>query len=78
MAQAEAVDISRLVDERGITRFNIGLMFAFFIVLIDGLTSPRPETRANRIVGDETAIRDPGSAAEALRKTEPRCDQPGR
>jgi hypothetical protein len=26
MAQAEAVDISRLVDERGITRFNIGLL----------------------------------------------------
>ena len=26
MAQAEALDISRLVDKRGITRFNIGLL----------------------------------------------------
>jgi MFS transporter, AAHS family, 4-hydroxybenzoate transporter len=37
MAQAQTVDISRLIDERGLSRFNIGLLiFAFFIVMIDG------------------------------------------
>jgi hypothetical protein len=43
MAQAEAVDISRLVDERGITRFNIGRpIFEFFIVLINGYDIAAP------------------------------------
>lgn len=37
MARAQTVDISRLIDERGLSRFNIGLIiFAFFVVMIDG------------------------------------------
>jgi AAHS family 4-hydroxybenzoate transporter-like MFS transporter len=37
MARVRTVDVSRVIDERGISRFNIGLLiFAFFIVLIDG------------------------------------------
>ena len=37
MAQARTVDVTRLIDERGITSFHIWLVvFAFFIVLMDG------------------------------------------
>jgi AAHS family 4-hydroxybenzoate transporter-like MFS transporter len=37
MAQAQTVDVSRLLDERGISGFNIRLViFAFLIVLFDG------------------------------------------
>jgi MFS transporter, AAHS family, 4-hydroxybenzoate transporter len=37
MAAARTVDVTRLIDERGITRFHIWLViFAFFIVMIDG------------------------------------------
>ena len=37
MAQARTVDVTRLIDERGVSRFHIGLVvFAFFIVMIDG------------------------------------------
>src|SRR5215469_4939579 len=34
---AKTVDISRLIDERGVNAFNVGLViFAFFIILLDG------------------------------------------
>jgi AAHS family 4-hydroxybenzoate transporter-like MFS transporter len=37
MADGKTVDISRLIDERGLTRFNIGLLLcALFIIMIDG------------------------------------------
>jgi MFS transporter, AAHS family, 4-hydroxybenzoate transporter len=37
MAQSRTIDITRLIDERGVSRFHIGLVvFAFFIVMIDG------------------------------------------
>jgi AAHS family 4-hydroxybenzoate transporter-like MFS transporter len=37
MAEARTVDITRLIDERGISRFHVLLVvFAFFIVMIDG------------------------------------------
>ncbi len=37
MAQAQTVDVSHIIDERGVTAFNIRLViFAFFIVLTDG------------------------------------------
>jgi AAHS family 4-hydroxybenzoate transporter-like MFS transporter len=37
MAQAQTVDVTRLIDERGITGYHIWLVsFAFFIVLMDG------------------------------------------
>ncbi|MBV8534529.1 MAG: MFS transporter [Alphaproteobacteria bacterium] len=34
---ARTVDVSRLIDERGVNSFNVGLViFAFFIILLDG------------------------------------------
>lgn len=37
MAQAQTVDVSRIIDEGGVTWFNIRLViFGFFIVLVDG------------------------------------------
>jgi AAHS family 4-hydroxybenzoate transporter-like MFS transporter len=37
VARAATLDISRLIDERGLSRFNIGLIiFTFFVVMIDG------------------------------------------
>lgn len=37
MAQAQTVDVSRLIDERGVNWFNIRLVvFGFFVVLFDG------------------------------------------
>ena len=34
---AQTIDVSRLIDERGVNRFNVGLViFAFFIILLDG------------------------------------------
>src|SRR5487761_967723 len=37
MAQARTVDVTRLIDERGITSFHIWLVvFAFLVVMIDG------------------------------------------
>jgi MFS transporter, AAHS family, 4-hydroxybenzoate transporter len=37
MAAGQTFDVTRLIDERGLSRFNIGLViFAFFIVMIDG------------------------------------------
>lgn len=34
---ARTIDVSRLIDERGVNRFNVGLViFAFFIILLDG------------------------------------------
>jgi AAHS family 4-hydroxybenzoate transporter-like MFS transporter len=37
MAQARTVDVTRLIDERGVSSFHIWLVaFAFFIVLMDG------------------------------------------
>lgn len=37
MAEARPIDVSRLIDERGVTRFHVLLVvFAFFIVMIDG------------------------------------------
>jgi hypothetical protein len=78
MAQAEAVDISRLVDERGITRFNIGPPIFEFFTADQRLRHRRALRRANRIVGEETAIRDSRERRRSAEETEPRCDQPGR
>jgi MFS transporter, AAHS family, 4-hydroxybenzoate transporter len=37
MAKARIVDVTRLIDERGVSRFHVALVvFAFFIVMIDG------------------------------------------
>ena len=37
MALGQTFDVTQLIDERGLSRFNIGLViFAFFIVMIDG------------------------------------------
>ncbi len=37
MAQSHAIDVTRLIDERGVTSFHVWLVvFAFFIVMIDG------------------------------------------
>lgn len=37
MAQAQTIDVSRLIDERGVNWFNIRLViFGFFVVLFDG------------------------------------------
>ncbi len=34
---AQTIDVSRLIDERGVNSFNVGLViFAFFIILLDG------------------------------------------